>query len=587
MSALLENIRLKLASIDAQPLLAMLGIISGLVSGLVIIAFRFIIESSQTGMLGLDSPENYESLTLVSRLIIPVVGGLLIGLIFSRLDPKHLRLGVVHVLERLSYYQGTMPLANFALQFISAAISIVCGHSVGREGPGIHLGAASSSFLAQGLSLPNNTVRILVGCGAAASIAASFNTPIAGVIFAMEVIMMEYTIAGFTPIILATVSATLLTRAMYGDSPAFVVPALHMASLYEIPILLVMGVVIGALAAVFTELMKLTTLKTLQWPVMVRTTLAGAIVGACAMLLPEVMGVGYDTVNAAMLGQLGLALLAGIVVLKILATTLGLGLGLPGGLIGPTMVIGAAAGGLLGLVAENLFTGEVASAGFYAMLGMGAMMGATLQAPLAALMAMLELTNNTHIILPGMLVVIVAGLVYSHLFRQQGIFLTLLRARGLDIKQNPVSQSLRRHGVASAMSRSFVRMEAHITRAMAQDLLRQEPKWIVIMREGQPVSIMLSADLVVEMSKEQPATPDTESVPVAEQVDERELDLMEIPGKRSDSVQVNIRLTLQQALEIMDARQVDVVYIGHTTANGETLVQGVLTRQMIESHYNY
>lgn len=599
MTDLLETIRLKLASIEAQPLLALLGIISGLVSGVVIIAFRLVIETSQTWVIGLDNPEDYESLSLMARFVLPLLGGLLIGIIFSRIDKKNLQLGVVHVLERLSYYQGNMPVRNFILQFITGAISIICGHSVGREGPGIHLGAASSSFIAQALKLPNNTIRILVGCGAAASIAASFNTPIAGVIFAMEVIMMEYTIAGFTPIILATVSATLLTRVVYGNSPAFIVPSLQMASLYEVPILLVMGIVMGALAATFTELMKVTTARSREWPIVIRTTLAGALIGACALLLPEIMGVGYDTVNAAMLGQLGLGLLAGIVILKLLATTLGLGLGLPGGLIGPTMVIGAAAGGFLGMVAHTLFSGDVASAGFYAMLGLGAMMGATLQAPLAALMAMLELTNNTHIILPGMLVVIIASLSSSHLFRQQGIFRVLLRARGRDIKQDPVSQSLRRHGVASVMTRSFVRMEQYIPRAKAEELLRQEPQWIVIQREGQPHSIMLPADLAAEMRKEQQASVDAKletkkeaeaevtTEPATEVVAEQELNLLEIPAKRVDSVQISIRLTLQQALETMDAQHVDVVYIGHTAVNGSTIIQGLITRQMIESHYHF
>lgn len=568
---MLDKIRLRLASVDALPLLAVLGMLSGLVAGAVIIVFRYLIETTQAGFLPGADPENYEALSGIARFLLPTLGGLLIGLLFLRLNKKDLHVGVVHVLERLSYHQGYMPLKNFLVQFAGAAISIISGHSVGREGPGVHLGAASSSFMAQALKLPNNTVRILVGCGAAASVAAAFNTPVAGVIFAMEVILMEYTIAGFTPIILAAVSATVLTRFVYGDVPVFTVPSLQLASLYELPILLVMGVAIGALSAAFISVVKNTTLFTAQWPILFRMTLAGMIVGVCALFVPQVMGIGYDTVNTTMLGQTGAVLLMVIIIVKLIATTLGLGLGLPGGLIGPTLVIGAAAGGLLGVTADALFTGEVASPGFYAMIGMGAMMGATLQAPLAALMAMLELTVNTNIILPGMFVVIVAGITSSHLFKQQGIFMTLLKARGLDFRHDPVAQSLRRIGVSSVMGKSFVRTEQHISHEHAAGLLKQEPQWIVIEKRSQPVAIMLSADLLVALTGEQGD----------------EVDLLEIPGQRYDSVQISIRATLQEALDLMDSLQIDVLYVGQTSAAGITAVRGLLTRQMVELHYRY
>jgi CIC family chloride channel protein len=568
---MLDRIRLQFAGMEAQPLLALLGIVSGIVTGCVIIIFRYLIELVQAGFLPGADPENYEALSATARFLIPAAGGVVLGLLFSRIDKRHLQTGVVHVLERLANYQGHMPVKNFIVQFIGAALSIISGHSVGREGPGIHLGAASSSLIAQGLQLPNNTVRVLVGCGAAASIAAAFNTPIAGVIFAMEVILMEYTIAGFTPIILATVSATVLTRFIFGDEPAFTVPALQLASFVELPLLLVMGIVIGAISAAFIGLMNITTLYTQSWSIILRLSLAGIFTGLCALLVPQIMGIGYDTVNAAMLGQLGLGVLALIVLFKLVATTIGLGLGLPGGLIGPTMVIGAAAGGVLGLFADTLFSSGVASPGFYAMIGLGAMMGATLQAPLAALMAMLELTINTNIILPGMLVVIVASMTSSQLFKRQGIFMMLLKARGLDLRHDPVAQSLRRIGVASAMDRSFVRSEQVISREQAQAILQQERQWIIIESEGKPESIMLTADLAMAMSKEP----------------EDEIDLMEIPGKRVDSVQINIRATLQQALETMDADQVDVLYIGQTSTAGITSVQGLITRQKIDSYYRY
>jgi CIC family chloride channel protein len=551
---LLQKLRLKLASAEALPLLVLLGIVSGLFAGGIIILLRLLIETLQAKFLPDGNPENYEALALWMRFLLPLSGALLIGIVFRLLYKGPVQVGVVHVLERLQYHQGNIPVRNFIAQFIGAAISIISGHSVGREGPGVHLGAAGTSFLGQWMKLPNNSLRILVACGAAASIAASFNTPIAGVIFAMEVIVMEYTIAGFAPIIMSAVSATVLTQAVFGKEPVFSVQALQLSNLTELVFLLFMGLTIGALAALFIWVLRITTNKTQKIAFMNRMLLAGLITGICALWVPQIMGIGYDTVNATIMGELGVGLLLTIVFVKLLATTLGLGLGLPAGLIGPTVVIGAAAGGVVGSLAHALMPGEVASAGFYAMLGMAAMMGATLQAPLAALMALLELTVNTNIILPGMLVVIVAGL------------------------SNPVAQALRRVGVAGEMSRSFLRTPNLLRRNEAQALLQNEPEWLVVEKDNVPVALMPSVELAHYLTMNQ----------------QDEVDLLEIPGQRYDCAMIGIRDTLQLALEQMDQRHLDVLCVGHKKLgqNDEQTsvdyqVHGILTRQMLETHYRF
>ena len=575
---MLEKLRLKLASAEALPLLVLLGILSGLFAGGIIILLRLLIETLQAKFLPDGDPENYEALSLWIRFLLPLAGALLIGIVFRLLYKGPVQVGVVHVLERLQYHQGNIPVRNFIAQFIGAAISIISGQSVGREGPGVHLGAAGASFLGQWMKLPNNSLRILVACGAAASIAASFNTPIAGVIFAMEVIVMEYTIAGFAPIIMSAVSATVLTQAVFGKEPVFSVQALQLSNLTELFFLLFMGLAIGALAALFIWVLRITTNKTQKIAFMNRMLLAGLITGICALWVPQIMSIGYDTVNATIMGELGVGLLLTIVFVKLLATTLGLGLGLPAGLIGPTVVIGAAAGGVVGSVAHAMMPGEVASAGFYAMLGMAAMMGATLQAPLAALMALLELTVNTNIILPGMLVVIVAGLTSSHLFRQESVFLMLLKERGLDFKSNPVAQALRRVGVAGEMSRSLLRTPNLLRRNEAQALLQNEPEWLVIEKDNLPVALMPSVELAQYLTMNQ----------------QDEVDLLEIPGQRYDYAIIGIRDTLQLALEQMDQQHLDVLCVGHKKlgqndeqTNVDYQIHGILTRQMIESHYRF
>ncbi|MDH3370827.1 MAG: chloride channel protein, partial [Gammaproteobacteria bacterium] len=375
----LDALRLRLSRAEALPQLATLGVICGLLTGLVIIAFRLLIEVSQSLFLPGADPENYEGLDMMWRFLLPFAGGLVLGLVFHFLPKESRHVGVVHVMERLSYHQGRLPLRNAIVQFLGGAVSIIAGHSVGREGPAIHLGAASGSVAGRYMGLPNNSLRVLAGCGVAAAIAAAFNTPLAGVVFAMEVVIMEYTVAGFAPVILAAVSATALSQFVYGSAPAFSVPQLALGSLFELPFILALGMIIGALAAAFIVITGFFAARFKAVPIWARLTVAGTITGLLALQVPEIMSIGYDTVNAALLGQLTLVALGGIVIFKLLATAAGVGLGLPGGMIGPVLVLGAAAGGLLGILGQTLAPGEASTPGLYALLGMGAMMAGALQ----------------------------------------------------------------------------------------------------------------------------------------------------------------------------------------------------------------
>ena len=566
----LDNLGLRLSGIDALPQLAMLAIPVGLLSGGVIILFRLLVESSQGLFLPGGGTENYEAMAPMARLLLPAFGGLVIGLIWQYLRSGTRQVGVVHVMERLAYHQGRLPWRNALAQFFGAALSIISGHSVGREGPSVHLGATSGSQLGQWLRLPNNSNRTLAACGIAAAIAASFNTPLAGVIFSMEVVMMEYSLVSFAPVILAAVTATTLTQAVFGDSPVFVIPNTQLGSLLELPYILLTGVVLGCLAALFIHLLQRTSRFSAGWPVWLRCTLGGSIIGLIATASPEVMGVGYDTVNQALLGQLGLGLLAGICLAKIFATAIGLGLGLPGGLIGPTLVMGAMAGGAMGLFADSTLPGEVATPAFYALIGMGTFMGATLQAPLAALTAMLELTANPHIILPGMLALIAASLVSRELFGKDSVYLVLMKARGLDYRETPLTRALQRMGVANVMERRVETLTRHVDRVQAVTALSDEPQWILIREDNTPTGIMPAAELARHLEAED---------------DSETIDLMEIPATRGEIRPIDFQATLQEALDSLEHHKVDALYVTRTTVPGISRVYGVLTRKEIEHSY--
>jgi CIC family chloride channel protein len=570
-AALREKLQTRLATLDQLGHLSLLGALVGVLAGMVIAAFRFAVESAQGYFLPGGKPENYEDLPRWLCFVLPALGGVLIGVLFQAAKPQQRSVGVIHVMERLAYHQAKLPAVNAMMQFIGATISIVFGHSVGREGPAVHLGAATGSCLGQWLRLPNNSNRTLVACGVAAAIAAAFNTPLAGVIFSMEVVLMEYTLAGFLPVILAAVSATSVIRLVFGAEPAFKVPPLELGTLNELPHVLILGFVIGCVAALFIYALIFFSGVAQKRALWQRTTAAGCVVGVCALVVPAVMGLGYDTVEDTMLGGMGLALLLSIAAGKLLATAVSVGLGLPGGLIGPTLVIGATAGAAIGQLA-GLLPQSVSSPALYAMLGMGAMMGATLQAPLAALTALLELTANPNIILPGMLAVAVASLTSSLLFGKSSIFLLLMRARGLDYQDHPVAQSLRRASVAKVMDRAFALCPLHMSGEQADATLRGNPRWIVV-RDDKGFSFVMPANELAAYLGGQ-ALPST-------------IHLGEIPAQRRQALTIDVRATQQEALEMLRRETAEaLVVVDQRRAESDRLF-GVLTREDIEHGYRY
>ena len=578
----LENLRLRLSHAEALPQLVMIGILSGLLTGLVIVAFRFLIEAAQQSFLQGEGTENYEQLSLLWRFLLPVLAAVLIGLVFRlAAGSQNLQTGIIHVMERLAYHQGHLPFKNLLLQFLGASLAIIGGFSVGREGPSVHLGAASSSLLGRYMQLPNNSIRILIACGTAAAIAASFDTPLAGVIFSMEVVMMEYTIAGFTPVILAAVTATTVARAIFvteSTELAFTVPAMKLESLIELPYIMVCGIVIGIITAAFIKSLESISSLTAKRPLFLRLLLAGIITGLIATKIPAIMGIGYDTVIDALNGTLAktsLSILITLLAAKLLATVFALGLGVPAGLIGPTLFCGAIAGLIMGILSQSIFQNP-SSSGYYALLGMGAMMGAALQAPLAALTAIVELTFNRDMILPGMLIIVSASLTSRVLFGKQSVFLTLMQARGLDYRNDPISQSLRRMGVAGAMDREIASLDKNSSLEQIALTLDKNPHWILVTVNDEPQSLMPSADLARQYLELTQETDSKSTAPI-------NIDLMEIPAKRLQLQAVSLQSNLQQALELLDKTGAGALYINGAGKHSPTY--GVLTRDLIEAGY--
>jgi len=575
-SAWLDESRIRLSRPDALLPLAALGLLTGLLAGGVIVLFRLFVEGVQDGILPGEGPENFEALPGWARVLLPVLAALLLAATFRWFAKGVNMLGVARVMERMAYHQGDCTWRAFLLQFFGAALAIIGGHSVGREGPHIFLGAASGSLLGQHLSLPHNVVRALVGCGTAAGIAASFNTPLAGVVFALEVVMMEYSVASFIPVILAAVSATTLSRVVLGSQSAFAWPDMHMGPLHELAIVLVLGIAAGVASALFIQAVKLVAHHSRELPIWWRMPLAGLLVGAIGWHIPEVMGIGYDSVDVAARGSYAIAMLGLLMAGKLLATSLCIGLGVPGGVIGPALFIGTMLGALVAELAALTPFGLEGHVGFFALLGMGAMMSGSLQAPLAALTAMLELTDNPEIILPGMLAVVAAGITSKEVFGKDSLFVTMLQANGLDYTASPVFQALRRIGVAGVMNRSFSRVHQHVSREKARELLDQAPAYLLIDAEHSQSVLMPAVELAKFIE-----TPGND----AREKDAEDIDLLSIPAERYDIEAIDLQANLQEAWMAFEKGSAEALLVRRMTAPGIYRIYGILTRDTVERSY--
>jgi CIC family chloride channel protein len=259
-----------------------------------------------------------------------------------------------------------------------------------------------------------------------------------------------------------------------------------------------------------------------------------------------------------------------MVLVKVVATAAAVGLGVPGGLIGPSLVIGAMGGGLSGAIAHHFDLFPDASVGFHVILGMGAMMAGTLQAPLAALLAILELTDNPNIIFPGMLAVITATLTSGWLHGRESAFQALLRAAGVDYRNDWMTRGLRQVGVAAVMNRSFVQLPPRVERPQAEQALADKPRWVLLNRDNAPALLMPAVDLVRALQ---------------DQPDVTELDLLTMPADRLTAGSIDFQASLQEAQEEMHRTGAEALYVTRLTIPGLPRVYGVLTRDDILSGY--
>lgn len=441
--------------INENAIILFLALIVGVAGGYGAVLFRLLIRLFQNIFYG-DSGSILEAVTHIAwykRILIPAVGGLLVGPLvyfFAREAKGH---GVPEVMEAVALRAGRIRKRVVAIKCLVSGICIGSGGSVGREGPIVQIGSAVGSLLGQIIKAPAPRMRILVGCGAAAGIAATFNAPIAGSMFALEIVLGEFEIVTFSPIVLSAVIATVISRYHLGNFPAFVVPKYELVNPWEIGFYILLGIAAGVAALLFTTTLYKTEdgFDRLKFPEYLKPVLGGLLLGSMGLIFPHILGVGYESISSAMAGNMAWWILAALVVFKILATSISLGSGGSGGIFAPSLFIGSMVGGAFGSLVHRIFPTITAPLGAYSLVGMGAVVAGTTHGPMSAILILFEMTDDYKIILPLMIACIISSLLASQLKRESIYTLKLFR-RGVDVRAGKDVNVLRSLPVRDFMS---------------------------------------------------------------------------------------------------------------------------------------
>ncbi|MDC8832534.1 chloride channel protein [Alteromonas gilva] len=448
----LRALRHELAHPRTSIQVCLLGIFAGVTSALLIVLFRLGIDWLQNSGVAMLASFGL-SQTLI-WLIMPVAAVILILLFAFITGFKHYRLGIPFVIHRVKQHYGHIPWRTTFNQFFGGMFALAGGFVVGREGPSVHLGAAGSSLFGQLLKLPQNSIRTLAGCGIAAGISASFNTPFAAVIFVMEVVLREYKIHVFVPVMLAAACGSVITRIVFGEGNELAYFSFSSFSQWLYLYLIIFGCLLGVLATLFNHLLMSIMTAFRRVSMINRLLLAGLLTAMGGALMPDALGASFEDINALFSSHPSVLMLVIILLMKFLLAVCAIGLGIPGGIIGPVMVIGMLAGAvLLFPVSYWLPVDDFTSS--FALLGIAGMLTAVLHAPLAALSAVMELSYRPEIILPAILVIVPAYVTATQFLGNRSIFIQQLDFQKLPYAITSIRESLEKTGVLAAMDTDY------------------------------------------------------------------------------------------------------------------------------------
>ena len=454
---------------SAYPLL--LASLVGALTGFGVFGFRTLVDAITSLSFGSGSViEGAELLPWPVRLALPVVG-IVIAWTLSRsflgADEDH---GVSGVMEAVALHGGRIPVHALVVNTIASSVTIGTGGSVGREDPTIQIGSSIGSIVGRVCRLDEHHMRVLVASGAAGGLGAAFNAPVGGVIFAVEIILGSAAIRAFSPIVASSVVATAITRWLLGDTPAFGIPEVALRSGIELINYAVLGLIAGLTGVALIRLLfgvrdRLAALPGLATPVV-----GGLLVGVIGLATPAIYGIGYESIDLVLRQSTPMGALALLLVAKLLATSLTLGGGGSGGVLVPSLFIGAMLGGLWGDVVNQVELLPTGTPSAYALVGMAAVAASALHAPLTAIVVIFELTGNYAVILPVMLGTIVASVV-SISIEPESIYTMRLRRRGVHLRDHSKAFAIMRTSVGDVMIDAKQRVEPSLPFGEVVDLL--------------------------------------------------------------------------------------------------------------------
>jgi CIC family chloride channel protein len=480
--------------------LLLLAIFIGVATGALAVAFRYLLWFATD----LCWQESYDLLRAVIHkrwyvvILTPAIGGLLIGPIIAKFAPETRGTGVPEVISAVVIRDGQIRHRTTLFKMLSSVISIGSGASVGREGPIVHIGASVGSSLAQVVRLSAEWRRVFLACGAAAGIAATFNAPMAGMLFATEIILVDFQISYLSHIAVSTVTATVISHHFLGRLPTFDVPVFRLGSYWEIPLYFLLGLLAGGIALLFIRSISLIedAFDRSRLPIFVRPAIGGLCVGLMAIGWPHVLGVGYQTVNLVLAAKVTLITMTIVVVLKLVATAVSVGSGFSGGIFAPSLVLGALLGGLVGWSANILWPEQATSLPGYALVGMGALVSGATLAPITAIFTIFELTYSFEIILP-LMISCIGSLLVVQKFSGFSVYEVRLLRQGVKIRRGRDLNLLRSMRVVDYMEKEFetVRTDTHLGELIQKVQDSPYPHFLVMDEKNELVGMLSLRDL--------------------------------------------------------------------------------------------
>jgi chloride channel protein, CIC family len=477
-------------------LAAAIGVLAGAASTI----FRWMIDfftrvfSGEGLLMGLSA-----GLVMVLMPFMPMLGGLIIGLARRYFPEAVAENGVDHVMEAVVLKNGKIRKRALTVCALTSSITIGSGGSAGRVGPTVQICSVIGSMFGQMMKLSSERIRIMVGCGAAAGIAATFNAPLAGMLFVMEIILGEFTIHSLSPIIIASVMGTVTGRALEGNEMTFQVPVHEVVNPSEIFFYLLLGVLCGITAHLFTQAYYRSHRffdEQVDIPIILKPALGGLVVGLLALLTPQIRGNGFPEMEQVLNGNLFWGMALALIFTKIIATAVTLGSGGIGGTFAPSLFIGAMVGATFGAAVHGMLPDWTASSETYALVGMAALASAVMQAPLTSILILFEMTKDYTIVLPSMVCCIVATYTMRR-FTKNSIYVQSLLNRDINIQHGKATSILSAMFVRDVMTRDVVTIPEEMPFKKILEIVSYSRHlyYPVVDREGDMVGIISFSDI--------------------------------------------------------------------------------------------